>query len=129
MKDFKNSYIIPTTPDEVFIALTNPLTIELWSGYPAVMSIEPGTEFSLWDGDITGKIIAVEENKQLIQEWYFGDLEKPSIATINLSDHKKGTFVELFHTNIPDEDFENITTGWNEYFFEAIIDFFTDDGE
>jgi activator of HSP90 ATPase len=129
LKDFKNSYIIPTTPDEVFIALTNPLTIELWSGYPAVMSAEPGTEFSLWDGDITGKNIAIEENKQLIQEWYFGDIEKPSIATINLLDHKKGTLIELCHTNIPDEDFENITTGWNEYYFEAIIDFFTDDGE
>ncbi|MGE0088747.1 MAG: SRPBCC domain-containing protein [Bacteroidales bacterium] len=129
MKDFKNSYIIPSTPDEVFIALTNPLTIELWSGYPAVMSVEPGSEFSLWDGDITGKNIEIEVNKKLIQEWYFGDTEIPSIATINLLEHKKGTIVELFHSNIPDEDFENITTGWNEYYFDAIIDFFTDDGE
>ena len=37
MKDFKKYFKIPATPEEVYIALSNPFTIELWSGYPAVM--------------------------------------------------------------------------------------------
>jgi len=129
LKDFKNTYIIPATPGEVYIALTNPFTIELWSGYPATMSTESGSEFSLWDGDISGKNIEIIENKKLIQEWFFGDLEKPSIVNIVLCEHKKGTLVELNHTNIPDSDYDNITMGWNKYYFDSLIDYFTDDGD
>ena len=57
MKDFKKYYIISATPEEVYLALTTPATIHLWSGEPAEMSTEPGSEFSLWDGSITGKNI------------------------------------------------------------------------
>ena len=50
MKDFKKYYRILATPEEVYIALTNPLTIELWTGETAEMSTEPGSEFSMWEG-------------------------------------------------------------------------------
>jgi activator of HSP90 ATPase len=57
MKTFKKTFKINAEPSDVYSAITNPYTIELWTGYPAVMSEEPGSEFSLWDGDITGKNI------------------------------------------------------------------------
>lgn len=124
MKDFKKYFVIPAEPEDVFSALTNPFTIELWTGYKAIMDDQPGTEFSLWDGSITGTNIEVIANKKLVQEWYFGEQEMQSIATIKLFEDKKGTQVELKHTNIPDEDYENITEGWVEYYFGAIKDFF-----
>ena len=43
MKDYKQYYILPAHPEEVYAALTNPATIQLWSGEPAVMSTEPGS--------------------------------------------------------------------------------------
>ena len=76
MKDFKKYYIIPAEPDEVYLALTTPATIQLWSGEPAEMSTEPGSEFSLWDGSITGKNVEFEPGKKIIQQWYFGDHPK-----------------------------------------------------
>ena len=124
MKDFKKYYIVPAPPEEIYIALTNPLTLELWTGEPAEMSTEPGSEFSLWDGDIAGKNLEFEENKKIVQEWYFGDQEEKSIVTIKLHPHKKGTSVELIHSNIPDEDFEDFTEGWDESYFDSLIAFF-----
>ncbi|HPE58056.1 MAG TPA: SRPBCC domain-containing protein [Bacteroidales bacterium] len=124
MKDFKKYYIVPALPEEIYIALTNPLTLELWTGEPAEMSTEPGSEFSLWDGDIAGKNLEFEENKKIVQEWYFGDQEEKSIVTIKLHPHKKGTSVELIHSNIPDEDFEDFTEGWDESYFDSLIAFF-----
>ena len=67
MKDFKNYYLIQASPEEVYLALTNPLTISLWTGAEAVMSTEPNTEFSLWEGSIEGMNIAFEPNKKLFQ--------------------------------------------------------------
>lgn len=124
MKDFKKYFIIPAIPEDVFAALTNAFTIELWTGYKAIMNDQPGTEFSLWDGDITGRNLEVIKDKKLVQEWYFGDQEDKSVVTIKLFENKKGTQVELIHTNIPDEDYENITEGWINYYFGAIKEFF-----
>lgn len=125
MKDFKKYYIIPATPEEIFAALTNPATIQLWSGDPAEMSTEPGSEFSLFDGSIAGKNIEFEKNKKIIQEWYFGDQEAASIVTIKLHPHKQVASVELLHTNIPDEDYDNMIDGWNQNYFGMLEEFYT----
>src|SRR5688572_16038607 len=124
MKDYKKYYIIPASPDEVYEALTNPTILQIWTGEPAEMTTEPGSEFSLWEGSISGKNLAFEENKKIEQLWYFGDQEEESIVTIKLHPHKYGTSVELKHTNIPDQDFEDITEGWNEAYFGSLEQFF-----
>jgi uncharacterized protein YndB with AHSA1/START domain len=126
MKDFKNYYIIPSGPEEVFIALTNPATLQLWTGEPAIMSTEPGSEFSLWEGSIEGKNISFETGKKIVQQWYFGEQEEESTVTIILHPHKQGTSAELRHTNIPDEAYDEIVDGWNEVYFGSLIDFYED---
>lgn len=125
MKDFKKYYILPATPEEIYTALTNPLTLELWTGEPAEMSIEPGSEFSLWGGSIVGKNIEFEENKRLVQQWYFDGQEAESIVTIKLHTDKNGTSAELRHTNIPDADYEDMTEGWNDAYFGSLFEFFS----
>lgn len=125
MKDYKKYYIITASPEEVYLALTNELTLTLWTGAKAQMVAEVGTEFSLWEDSIVGKNLSFEENKKIVQQWYFGDQEE-SIVTIKLHPHKRGTSVELIHTNIPEEDYENITDGWNTDYFGSLIDFYTD---
>lgn len=124
MKDYKKYYIIPAAPEEVYIALTNPFTIQLWTGEKADMSTEPGSEFSLWDGSIAGKNLEFEESKKIVQQWYFGDQPEASIVTIKLHAHKSGTSVELRHTNIPDSDYEDIVEGWDNTYFAALIEFY-----
>lgn len=127
MKDYKKYFIVPASPEEVYVALTNPNTIQLWSGEPAEMSTEVGSEFSLFDGSIVGKNLEFEEGKTLVQEWYFGDQEARSIVTIKLHPHKHGTSAELRHLNIPDQDYDDIVEGWNEVYFGALIEFYEDE--
>ncbi|MFN8246275.1 MAG: SRPBCC domain-containing protein [Ferruginibacter sp.] len=127
MKDYKKYYDIPAEPEEVYQALTRAATIRLWSGAPAVMEAVEGTEFSLWDDSITGRNLSFEPGRIIVQEWYFGEQPEPSIVTIILHPGKKGTSAELRHTNIPDKAFDNIVEGWNEYYFGALIDFYSGD--
>ncbi|HSH50925.1 MAG TPA: SRPBCC domain-containing protein [Bacteroidales bacterium] len=127
MRDYKKYYNIPATPGEVFIALTNPFTIELWSGYKTIMDDKEGTEFTLWDGDISGKNLEIEKNKKIVQEWYFGQQDNRSIVTIKIYEKKKTAQIELNHTNIPDEIYDNITKGWDEYYFGALKIFFEEE--
>ncbi len=124
MKDLKRNYKIPATAGEVFRALTNPLAIELWTGYPAEMKDEAGFEFSLWEGDITGRNLEIEPFHKIVQQWYFGEQEEASMVTILLEEKNNNTLVSLEHTNIPDEIFTNISRGWNETYFAALRDYF-----
>lgn len=124
MKDYKKYYIIPEPPETVYLALTNPLTIELWTGEPAQMSTEPGTEFSMWDGAIVGRNIEFEPGRKIVQQWYFDGQAEESIVTIKLHPDKAGTSVELRHTNIPDETYNDMIEGWNDSYFGALIDFY-----
>ncbi len=124
MKDFKKYYIIAAQPEEIYVALTNPATIQLWTGEKAEMSTEPGSEFAMWDESIIGKNIEFEEGKKIVQQWYFGDQEEESIVTIKLHPHKEGTSVELRHTNIPDSEYEDITEGWDGTYFRSLEEFY-----
>jgi len=125
LKYFKKYFILPAPPEEVYVALTNPATIQLWTGEKAEMSTEPGTEFALWDESIVGKNLEFEEGKKIVQQWYF-DQEEPSIVTIKLHPHKQGTSVELRHTNIPDEEYEDIVDGWNNTYFASLDEFYSE---
>ncbi len=124
MKDFKKYFIIPAEPAEIYLALTNPATLQLWTGEIAEMSTVPGSEFSLWEGSICGKNIEFEENKKIVQQWFFRDEHTSSVVTIKLHPHKQGTSVELNHTNIPDEDYLNITEGWIHNYFGMLEVFY-----
>jgi len=124
MRDYKKYYILKATPEEVFAALTFPPTIKLWSGENAVMSVEPGSEFSLWEGSITGTNLEFETGRKIVQKWDFEGSTDDSIVTIILHPHQQGTSVELRHVNIPDEAYENITEGWDEAYFGALMAFY-----
>ena len=124
MKDFKKYYIIPASPEDVYKALTVANTLELWTGDKAEMTAEPGSEFSLWDGSIVGKNLEFEEGKKIVQQWYFGEQPDPSIVTIKLHEHPQGTSMEVRQTNIPDQDYNDISEGWTYSYAGSLIDFY-----
>lgn len=120
MKDYIQDIHIRASREEVFNAITNPLTIELWSGYTA--SIEPvaDTEFFIFDGDITGRNVAVDPPVLLEQVWDFGDQVPESVVRMELEEGTRGTTIRLTHRNIPDEAYEDISTGWKQYYLGAL---------
>jgi activator of HSP90 ATPase len=124
MKTFKKVFTVDAEPADVYAALTNPYTIELWSGYPAVMSTEPGSDFSLWEGDITGRNIEFIQDRKIVQEWNFGDQPEASVVTMIIAADGGKSKVTVDHTNIPDDDFDGIAEGWGEFYFGAINNLF-----
>jgi activator of HSP90 ATPase len=124
MKTFKKTFKINAESSDIYSALTNPFTIELWSGYPAEMSTEPGSEFSLWEGDITGRNLEFIQDKKVVQEWYFADQAEKSLVTINIVPDGENSQVTVEHTNIPDIEFAEISEGWREFYIGAIVNFF-----
>ena len=124
MKEFRKYYRIKGAPDEIYAALINPFSITLWTGGEAKMEEKPGTEFSLFDGDIEGKNLEFVKDSKIVQEWYFGDQEEKSVVTIILRGDRLYTKIELHHINIPDEAYEDMIYGWDTYYFGGLKEFF-----
>ncbi len=125
MKSIKRYYTLNAEPKDVYNALTNKKMVEIWTGEKAEMEPVEGFEFSLWDGSISGVNLEIVENKKIVQQWFFGDeTEAKSVVTLKIHPHKKGTSVELNHTNIPEDAFENISEGWDEDYFGSLNELF-----
>ncbi|HLU17764.1 MAG TPA: SRPBCC domain-containing protein [Edaphocola sp.] len=130
MKDFKKYFSIPAPPEDVYNALTHEPTVMLWTGAEAVVDARPDGELSLWEDSIVGRFISLDPDKKIIvQEWYFGEQQEQSIVTIKLHADKKGTSLELRHTNIPDEAYEDMVAGWQDPFMASLIDFYEEEEE
>ena len=82
--------------------------------------------FHCGKGIFPGKILNFEKDKKIVQQWYFGEQEEPSIVTIKLFADRNKTSVDLRHTNIPDEAYEEIVNGWNDIYFGSLIEFYED---
>lgn len=124
MKDIRKYFRIKGPAEEIYAALVNPFSISLWTGAEASMKEEVGSEFSLFDGDISGKNLEFVPNQKIVQEWYFGEQDEKSIVTITLRPDRLYTKIELHHTNIPDEAFEDMEHGWNSFYFGSLKEFF-----
>ena len=124
MRAFKKYFEIAETPDQVFLALTNPTTLLLWTGEPAEGTDVVGSDFYIYGGSIQGRVVELEAPKKIVQEWFFGEQEEKSIVTLLLHPHSAGTSIELRHTNIPDEVYDEIVAGWTEMFFPDLKEFY-----
>jgi uncharacterized protein YndB with AHSA1/START domain len=117
----EQTYIIAASPEEVWRALTDPELIPQWSGAPATFAPEPETEYSLWGGDVGGRIVEVIPLERLVQTWKPSDWTiEDSIVTFTLTPSEGGTRVDLIHENVEESDYEGTSQGWDTYYLGAI---------
>jgi len=126
MKDFKKYYVIPASPEELYKALTTEITVRLWTGDHVDLNPVVGGEFSMWDGAIQGKFLELVPYSKIVQQWYFGETDNPSIVTLKLHEHKKGTSLEIHQNNIPAVDYEDLIDGWETTYIASLLDFYGD---
>jgi activator of HSP90 ATPase len=129
VKSLKKSYVINVSSDKVWKGLTDPEEIEQWTDSPAAMDEKEGTEFKLWGEEIFGKNLEMVKNKKIVQEWYSGKWERPSLLTIEISEDNGHSNIELKQENIPDEELDDIDRGWDDYYFNPLKEYLEKGGK
>ncbi|MBW6478210.1 MAG: SRPBCC domain-containing protein [Bacteroidales bacterium] len=120
--ELKIAHKIKGSPEEVYRALTNPFTIQLWTDAPVTMEEKAGTEFSILGGNITGRNIEFIPNQMIRQVWYFDGSE--SEVLIKIFPDKSNTRIIVEQSGIPEDAYENILEGWKESYLGPLTDFF-----
>ncbi len=120
-REIRQVYIIRASPEEVWRALTDPREIKEWSGANAYFIPQPGALYTLWDGNIGGKIVEAVPQRKLVQTWKPQDWTRTdSVVTFTLAPTKEGTRVDLLHVNVEESDYDGTTEGWDIYYLGVI---------
>jgi len=89
---------------------------------------EEGYQFSMWDGYISGMIISLVPNREMILSWRADEFDEDapdSNLDIFLEEENGATIFRLEHYNIPEELVEDYKQGWEDYYLVPMREYFT----
>ncbi len=97
------------------------------TGSPARVDGTVDGDFTAWDGYIQGMFLELEKNKRIVQAWRtaeFPDEAEDSIVEILLEEDHGKTKLTLKHTNIPEGQVDDYKTGWEDFYFKPMREYF-----
>lgn len=122
-KGFTVRYSIKAPAAKVFKALTGSREVLAWSAQEGKITARAGGSVMLFDGWVSGKVIACEKDKLLSFTWQPVDW-KPmvdSLCTCQFSESGGVTTVTLSHYGFPGADeVKSTRAGWKEYVFGPV---------
>ncbi len=126
MKTIKQEIHFDVKPQEVYEAYTDAKKHVEFTGAKIVFENEVGGKFSAWDGGLSGENLELVDGKKIVQKWRGDDWPERhySTLTIELFADKEGTKLVLTQENVPDNKFDDINSGWRQYYWEPMKEYF-----
>jgi activator of HSP90 ATPase len=127
----KNGFTLSETfnasTETIFKAWLSTQGHTLMTGSPAKINGLANGEFTAWDGYIWGTFLELEPNKRILQLWRTGEFPEDaedSQVEILLEDIDSKTKLTLIHTKIPEDQVDSYKTGWLDFYFKPMKEYF-----
>lgn len=105
-------------------ALTDPAQIMMWTrGTARMTSFEPGSSFTLFNGNVLGTVTAVVDRKAIKMDWRLKHWPSECVSQVSLSlsqDSAGHASLHLKQTGIPAAEVDSIRENWSRYYWEPI---------
>jgi len=122
--EFTVSDVIPASPQAIYDAwLDAKGHAAMTGGKVAQCSAQPGGAFTAWNGYITGRNLALEPGRRIVQSWRttkFTAADSDSQIEVVLEPVAGGTRVSVHHSNVPDGHTSYRDGGWQRSYFEPM---------
>lgn len=125
--EFTVSDVLPASPQAVYEAWMSREAHGKMTGGAAEIDPRVGGEFTAWDGYISGKTIALEPGRRILQSWRtsdFREADHDSQLEVLLEAVPEGTRITLHHTNVPDGQ-SGYEQGWRDNYFDPMREYFS----
>ena len=99
-----------------------------FTGSPAVIDARTGGKFTAWDGYISGKTLEIEPPRRILQSWRtteFAADDADSVLELLFEPIPAGTRLTLHHSQIPDGQAGMYREGWEEYYFDPMLEYYS----
>jgi uncharacterized protein YndB with AHSA1/START domain/ketosteroid isomerase-like protein len=118
------------SPKEVFEALTDSEKHSQFTDAPAEILLEPGGKFSLYGGSLIGTTLEFRQNERIVQSWRANDWPEGHFSQViyilRPLDGGRGAHLSLSHTGVPAKHFDEINSGWRDYYWSKMAAYFRD---
>jgi activator of HSP90 ATPase len=119
--EFTLTVTINTKAEKIYNAYLSSEGHSAITGSPAKVDGEVNGDFSAWDGYIWGMFLELKKNKRIVQAWRTSE---DSIVEILLEEDHGKTKLTLKHSNIPEGQAESYRTGWEDFYFKPMREYF-----
>jgi len=119
---------IPATAKQVYEAWMESRKHADFTGDTADIQPEVGGSFTIGSGYITGQNLELEPYHHIVQAWRtteFPDSAPDSWLEVILEDSPNGCSLTLNQERLPEDQVESYRTGWQEYYFEPLKEYFS----
>lgn len=125
MANIKQKIYFESSPQDVYEALIDEKKHAAFTGAKATIDRNEGGEFTVWDGYATGKNKKLAPDKLIVQTWRASDWPEKveSEVTFKLSEENGKTKLEFTQTNVPEAFVADVTSGWEDYYWQPLKDF------
>ncbi len=119
----RQSVVLPATPDRLIDMYLDPASHGAITGFPVTIGDESGANFSAFGGQLSGTILAVARPRLVVQSWRSTKFNADDAdSTLILSFSLEGSAghegkIDLVHLDVPDHDVEDVTEGWQNYYW------------
>ena len=121
IKTIEQSVTFNASPHDVYEALMDSEKHSQFTGAKASISREVGGSFTAYDGALSGAIVELVPDAKIVQTWRGSDdgwvPGHYSTATFSLEAIDGGTRLTLVQTGVPEQSFEQISQGWETYYW------------
>ena len=126
MKKIKQKVHFDVSMRDVYEAYVDVRKHAEFSGANVKFEARAGGKFDIWDGELTGENIKLIPGKKIVQKWRSSDWPEGhySDLKIELFPDGNGTQLKLTQENVPDDKYEDISSGWYEYYWEPMKKYF-----
>ena len=128
MNRFTVSTELPATPQSVYDAWLDGGQHGEMTQSPASASTEVAGIFTAHDGYINGINLELEDARRILQTWrtsQFAGTDPDSSVEITFEETPNGTLLTLKHWNIPDGQAKGYESGWQDFYFTPMQEFFS----
>ncbi len=128
-EDITQEIILHCSPKDAYDAwLDSKLHGEI-IGANAAIDPRIGGKFSLWDGEMTGRTIAMDkDNLKIEQEWRDNGSNWPedyfSVITLTFVPNENNTKLFFTQTGIPKDNTNDLENGWKNFYWEPMKKYF-----
>jgi activator of HSP90 ATPase len=120
--------IVPASPDDIYRAWMSSDEHGAMTGGSATIDPRVGGDFEAWDGYITGRTLALEPGRRIVQSWRtseFAESDPDSEIEVLLEPVEAGTRLTLRHRNVPADQPDYEHDGWQENYFDPMKEYFS----
>ena len=123
-KTIKQAVTFHAKPLEVYELIMDPKKHSSFTGGKVKMSNKVKGKFEVFDGYCHGYNIELEPGKKIVQAWHFGEDGWPedhySTCIFTFEPIKEGTRLTFIQQDVPDFNYENLKSGWKEFYWEPM---------